>query len=62
MTWNMEKYLGILLMRSVTTLAHLSRSPSSCAQGIGKSIDGISKQDMVFHVFGWRLNHFGTTL
>jgi hypothetical protein len=61
MTWHMEEYFSILLMRSVTTLAHFSRSPSSCAHGLGNQVDGIGKQHMVLAHVLMEANHFGTS-
>jgi hypothetical protein len=58
MTWHMEENFSILLMRSVTNLAHFSRSSSSFANALGKLVEGFA------HIFGTCFDggyHFGTS-
>jgi hypothetical protein len=44
-----------LLMRSVTTLAHFSRAPSSCAHGLGNQLMVLENNTWLWHMYRWSI-------
>jgi hypothetical protein len=47
----MEEYFICLLMRSVTTFSHFSRTPFSCAHGLGNQLMVLENNTWFWHLY-----------